>query len=587
MIKKYDDDFFEDLDKTTDLLKAFKPHIENESSLSNFDDIYSELKIDNKVETKNNNKYNDTFKSINKNIVKKKEPIIKKSVPVSKISDDKKHDLNAIFDEKYKSAGIIKQKSNNEEINKTLKQDKKSDVSQIIDDIRKKSDITKKKNNKKIEDKKEKKNKVKTKTKFSKFEIIFCSFSFLFIVGCLCVYSTRFLKYYRIYNPKGDNGKNLMLLTTAISKNSTLVYEGDGLYMSGGEYVYKGDKVNNYIEYSNLMWRIIKTNNDGTIDLVLDDYINTLNWNNQYKKFVESDINKYLNEYFIKYLDTKYLEKTSICIDDVNDIKKFSCNNKNDDYYVRLLSVNEFLNSKTDNTYISNDKSSLWLSTVSSDKVWQINGLSLSLSQPNRLLGVKPVVKLKNDVALISGDGTKENPYRITEKDNTIHVSNYVKLGNDIYVVYNIEDEYLDLALSSILPKTYRYSTSEIKYNVSDENSLAYFLNNSYLNTLSYKDLLVDKKWNDGVYGNSYEDINSSNTIAKIGLLSIADLKFDNELVDYFLLNGNGSRIYTYGSETIVSNPGIFKGIRPAIRIKKKDVSNGEGTKENPYILGD
>lgn len=588
MIKKYDDDFFEDLDKTTDLLKAFKPHIENESSINNLDDIYSELKIDNKVESKKiNNKNNNTFQSVSNNVVKKKEPIIEKSISFNKSSNDKKHDLNAIFDEKYKSAGIIKQKSNNEEIKPTLKADEKSDVSKIIDDIRKKSAVTKKKDNKKVEDKKEKKNKIKNKTKFSKFEIIFCSFSFLFIVGCLCVYSSRFLKYYRIYNPKGDNGKTLMLLTTAISKNSTLVYEGDGLYMSGGEYVYKGDKVNNYIEYSNLMWRIIKTNNDGTIDLVLDDYINTLNWNNQYKKYVESDINKYLNEYFIKYLDTKYLEKTSVCTDDVNDIKKFSCNNKNDDYYVRLLSVNEFLNSKTDTTYISNDKSSLWLSTVSSDKVWQINGLSLSLSQPNRLLGVKPVVKLKNDVALISGDGTKDNPYRITEKDNSIHVSNYVKLGNDVYVVYNIEDDYLDLALSRTLPKPYRYSTSETKYNVSDENSLAYFLNNSYLNILSYKDLLVDKKWNDGVYGNSYEDINSSNTIAKIGLLSIADLKFDNELVDYFLLNGNGSRIYTYGSETIVSNPGIFKGIRPAIRIKKKDVSNGEGTKENPYILGD
>ena len=587
MIKKYDDDFFEDLDKTTDLLKAFKPHIENESSINNLDDIYSELKIDNKVESKKINNNNNTFQSVSNNVVKKKEPIIEKSISFNKSSNDKKHDLNAIFDEKYKSAGIIKQKSNNEEIKPTLKADEKSDVSKIIDDIRKKSAVTKKKDNKKVEDKKEKKNKIKNKTKFSKFEIIFCSFSFLFIVGCLCVYSSRFLKYYRIYNPKGDNGKTLMLLTTAISKNSTLVYEGDGLYMSGGEYVYKGDKVNNYIEFSNLMWRIVKTNNDGTIDLVLDDYINTLNWNNQYKKYVESDINKYLNEYFIKYLDTKYLEKTSVCTDDVNDIKKFSCNNKNDDYYVRLLSVNEFLNSKTDTTYISNDKSSLWLSTVSSDKVWQINGLSLSLSQPNRLLGVKPVVKLKNDVALISGDGTKDNPYRITEKDNSIHVSNYVKLGNDVYVVYNIEDDYLDLALSRTLPKPYRYSTSEIKYNVSDENSLAYFLNNSYLNILSYKDLLVDKKWNDGVYGNSYEDINSSNTIAKIGLLSIADLKFDNELVDYFLLNGNGSRIYTYGSETIVSNPGIFKGIRPAIRIKKKDVSNGEGTKENPYILGD
>jgi len=378
-----------------------------------------------------------------------------------------------------------------------------------------------------------------------------------------------------------------MLLNTAIGKNSTLVYEGDGLYMSGGEYIYKGDNVNNYIVFSNLMWRIIKTNNDGTIDLVLDDYINTLNWNNQYNKYVDSDINKYLNEYFIKYLDTKYLEKTPICIDDVNDIKKFSCENKNEDYYVRLLSVNEFLNSKTDTTYISNDKSVLWLSTVSSEKVWQINGLSLSLSQPNRMLGIKPVVKLKNDVALISGEGTKENPYIISEKDNNVNISDYVKLGDDVYVVYNVDGDYLDLALSNVYSKTYRYSTSEIKYNLDDKNSLAFFLNNWFLNKLPYKNLLVDKKWNDGVYDTSYEAINSSNVVAKVGLLNVSDLKFDNNLKDYFLLNGNGSKIYTYGDETIVSNPGIFKSIRPAIRIKNNKVSSGQGTKENPYILGE
>ena len=581
MIKKYDDDFFDDLDKTTDLLKAFKPHIESESYINDFDDIYSELKIDNKVEhKKDNNKNNIGFKNVISEKKEKLEPISEKKIHVKRDDEHKIHDLNELFEKKYKSI-----ETNNKKESKILKEDKKNDVSQIIEDIRKKSEIAKEKENKIVKPKKKKKNKVKTK--FSKFEIIFCSFSFLFIIGCLCVYSTRFLKYYKIYNPKGNNGKNLMLLNTAIGKNSTLVYEGDGLYMSGGEYIYKGDNVNNYIVFSNLMWRIIKTNNDGTIDLVLDDYINTLNWNNQYNKYVDSDINKYLNEYFIKYLDTKYLEKTPICIDDVNDIKKFSCENKNEDYYVRLLSVNEFLNSKTDTTYISNDKSVLWLSTVSSEKVWQINGLSLSLSQPNRMLGIKPVVKLKNDVALISGEGTKENPYIISEKDNNVNISDYVKLGDDVYVVYNVDGDYLDLALSNVYSKTYRYSTSEIKYNLDDKNSLAFFLNNWFLNKLPYKNLLVDKKWNDGVYDTSYEAINSSNVVAKVGLLNVSDLKFDNNLKDYFLLNGNGSKIYTYGDETIVSNPGIFKSIRPAIRIKNNKVSSGQGTKENPYILGE
>lgn len=592
MSKKYDDDFFEDLDKTTDLLKAFKPHIEEESSLNNFDDIYNDLKKSNK-NNRNDKKNNSIINSkINDNKLENKISVIdnkKTIIEKDNRTDSDRYDLNAIFEKKYNSM-----KKEEKEYRKIEKQEQnKSSISDIVRSINKKAKESKHDIDKSKESTIEKDNvdtnkrniKEKKKTKFSKFEIIFCSFSFLFIVGCLCVYSSRFLKYYKIYNPKSDSGKNLMLLTTAIGKNSTLVYEGDGLYMSGGDYIYKGDNVKNYLRFSNLTWRIIKSNNDGTVDLVLDDYINTLYWDPQYKKYIESDVSKYLNEYFINYLDLDYLDKTTICMDEVNDIKKFSCNDKNNDYYVRLLSVNDFLNSKTSSTYMSNEKSSLWLNTISSDKVWQINGQSLSLSKPNRLLGIKPVIKLKNDVALISGDGSKENPYIIKEDDDNIHLGEYIKLGNETYVVYNIDGEYLDLALSGFCPKTYRYSINDNKYNLNDENSLAYLLNNSIINSLPYKDLIVEKKWNDGIYDGTYESINSSNVVAKIGLLSIDDLKFDSELNDYFLLNTNGSKTFIYDNETIVSNPGINKNIRIAIRIKNKKVASGKGSKLEPYVL--
>ena len=40
MNKKYDEDFFEDLDKTTDLLKAFRPHVD--SKTNDLDDLFNE-----------------------------------------------------------------------------------------------------------------------------------------------------------------------------------------------------------------------------------------------------------------------------------------------------------------------------------------------------------------------------------------------------------------------------------------------------------------------------------------------------------------------------------------------------------------
>lgn len=586
MSKKYDDDFFDELDKTTDLLKAFKPHIDTETNLNNLDDIYTELnintnkskKVDSReVMTKNFGQKTDIEKkhiALEKEKTKEAQPQLlnstkdNKNSTQSQLSVEKNDILKSLVDDKKEKKEIAKSKE-------------QTDINEIVDKINATVEESKKRTAKKKKAQKLK----KEKAKFSKFELIFCSISFLFIIGCLGVYATRFMKYYRVYNPKSESGKSLMLLTTAIGKNSTLVYEGDGLYISGGEYIYKGKEVNNYIVFSNLTWRIIKTNTDGTIDLVLDDYINTLSWANRAKNYLESDVHKYLNEYFIKYLDKDYLEKTIICKDEVSDIKKFSCENKNDENYVRLLSVNEFLNSKTETTYISDEGDSLWLNTISSDKTWQINGLSLSLADPTRLLGIKPVIKLKSSVALISGDGSKDNPYRITEQDNDIHLGDYVKLGNDIYVVYNTEDNVLDLALNNVLSGKLAYSTIGVNYDVNENNSLANYLNGKYLDSLSYKDSIVEKEWGTGVYANGYEDVYSTKVVAKVGLLNISDFKFNSELQNYFLLNGNGKNIFVYGNETVANNPAISQNIRPAIRINKTNPSGGDGTLDNPYIM--
>lgn len=606
MSKKYDD-FFDELDKTTDLLKAFKPHIETESKNDSLEDLYNDMNMSVKEDKQSKESNQKSLEQIleEKKIQKQQAERIKQQEEQKqqqlqkKIEEEEKEQARKeqarLLEQQLLQAKKKKEQQKQESLQEIFnsKDEKKeqstkaekTDISEIVEKINESVEQTKQKYNKK-QQKVEKKSKKKEKAKFSGFEIIFCSLSFLFILGCFAVYGSRLFKYYKIYNPKSTNGDSLMLLTTAIGKNSKLVYEGDGLYMSGGEYVYKGKNVDNYVSYSNFTWRILKTNNDGSIDLVLDEYINSMPWASRPKNYLESDVHKYLNEYFIKYLDTSYLAQTPICKDEVNDIKGFSCNNKNEEYYVRLLSINEFLNSKTETTYISEGNETLWLNTVSNDKTWQINGSSLSLADPTRALGIKPVIKLKSGVALISGDGTKENPYLVEEKDNNVHVGQYAKLGNDTYVIYNIEDEYYDLALSTILPFKYRYTLNGTDYNSTVKDTMAFYLNGSYLAKLPYKDLLVDKEWNIGKYVDSYENVTSNKVIAKVGLLDIMDLKFDVDLQEYFILTGTAEKIYVYGNESALNNPTIYQNIRPAIRIKKITATSGDGSKTNPYIMG-
>ena len=606
MNKQYDDDFFDELDKTTDLLKSFKSHMASESnnSYSNIDDLYNELNLENGVQGVKQRQevikpvQNTQQKDIIQSVVE--EPFIEQRQvqkdEVSKIEQEveqrqaqkvKAIKMQEVIEQskiKKQYQEEIEQQDFEEEYQQEEIEQEKTDINEIIDKI---NDSVKETKSKRVQKtKKTKKEKKQEKAKFSILELAFCSFSFLFIIGCIGVYGSRFMKYYKVYNPKSENGKSLTLLTTAIGKNSALVYEGSGLYMSGGEYVYKGADVNNYVYFSNMKWRIIKTNTDGTIDIVLDDYINTLSWANRPKSYIESDIHKYLNNYFIKYIDKDYLAPTTICKDEVEDLKKFSCEKKNEDSYVRLLSVNEFLNSKTDSTYISNEKDTLWLNTTASEKVWQINGLNLSLAMPTRALGVKPVVKLKAGVALLEGDGSKDNPFVITKKSDDIYVGSYVQLGTERFVVYDIDGDKLSLAMDRVIAKKFKFDDSNVVFNPTLNTSLAYILNTTYYNSLPYKDLIIDKEWNIGAYNGSYEDTEKTKVTAKVGLYGVSDLKFSNDLQDYFLINSIGNKVGLYGNETIGSNPNVQQGVRPAICIKKTKPTDGDGTRENPYKLG-
>ena len=587
MNKKYDNDFFDDLDKTTDLLKAFKPLTGTENK-NDLDSLFSEF-------NKPVSQVQSNLQSTRQSISEQKEFETYEKQYKDQISSIKKeqNDFNKIS---YTESSQMHNKQENLDDYDLIDDD--LDVESIIEREQQKADLTqiiekmnetvleqkeeqKRKEQAKIE-KKIQKDKLKQKEKknavFSSFEKVFCAFSVLFIIGCVFVYKTNMDK------TKEETRKSVMLFTNAINKSSSLVYNGDGLYLDKGEYIYKGTNINNYVTFSNFTWRIIKTNNDGTIDLILDDYINSLKWNNELASYTESDVNKYLNEYFIKYIDTDYLEKTPICLDEVNDLKSFSCNEKSNDSYVRLLTLDEFYNSKNDGTYISNETTTLWLSTKSHDKVWLVNGLNSTMGEPTRMLGIKPVIKLKSGISLISGDGSKENPYRFTEKSNKVQVGDRVKLDNDVYIVYDIDDETLSL-VSDFVAFNYGFSVKYSVFNYNDNPSVAYYLNNKYYNSLTYKDLLVSKKWYTGAYTNGYEDILSKGGYAMVGIPDVMNLKFNNDLSSYFLINGIGSESILYGSESSLVWINSHHDIRPAIAIKNNSIVSGDGSKENPYIL--
>ena len=99
----------------------------------------------------------------------------------------------------------------------------------------------------------------KDKKKMGVFEICFTIFSLLFLIGFSCFYGYRFIYYKNQFAPKDSTGKVVTLLVNKIKEN--VVTSGDGLYNEENIFVYKGENVNNYVRYSNMLFRIIKVNN--------------------------------------------------------------------------------------------------------------------------------------------------------------------------------------------------------------------------------------------------------------------------------------------------------------------------------------
>lgn len=350
---------------------------------------------------------------------------------------------------------------------------------------------------------------------------------------------------FKIYN----STKNINLLSEYIIKNNEL-------YNDNNTYICKGNVTNNYVKFNNLTWRIIKINNDSSITLILDDYINMLPKNlvNTFFKNLENN------------LDTNYLTKTKVCIDTYTN-NEITCNKTNKDNYITLLSVYDYINSLDDEkTFITKDNEIMWLY----NNLNHTNGNNISTSNENNFYEIRPVVTLKPDTTYKSGNGNIDSPYIINE--DTLSIGSKVKLGNDTYIVYDLKDNI-------------KLMSTKTLNNLLIENVLDY-LNNEFFKKLDYKDLLQDTTIYTGYYNNKENDLTKEKITKKIGIPNILDIKFDNEVTNYYLPNKINTFALIYNNPIIYGDTKKEHETRYTITLSKDIIKNL--IKENDtYIYGD
>ena len=250
-----------------------------------------------------------------------------------------------------------------------------------------------------------------------KFENIFVILSILFIFGCCVYYGSRLVKYYRVFNPKTETGEKTVLFSATIRQDNPVITEGDGLYIHNGDFIFKGEDVNNYVSYKEKTWRIMQVYRSGIVKLILDKPLSATQYDDANNSYDKSYIHSYIKDTNNLSLNVDNLEQIDICLDSIDDANNITCENKINDY-ISILGISDYGNSinlTTNKSYI-NSTDNIWLYNKNSDGLaWNITKGMLTQDETHLEYSVKPVIILKNTAYSESGNGTKDNPYIVKD----------------------------------------------------------------------------------------------------------------------------------------------------------------------------
>lgn len=433
-------------------------------------------------------------------------------------------------------------------------------------------------------------NKERSKKSKISFQKIFNLVSFTFLLACVIFYGGRFIKLY-LENYKVEETNSIANDIKESNKDN------ENFKNINSEYYFYGTDVNNYVSYSNLIWRVIKVNNDNSITIVLDNSITSLANSN-------SSIDKWLNKTEEEYTGilennlnnlNKYLTYTNTCKDVIEDTKNITCKETIEDTYITTPSLNDYVNTGGSNGFMNNEEYYYLINTNNENKYWYIDSDGkLGKTDGSDVLGVKPVVTIKGTIELTGGNGTKDSPY--TFEEETTLFGSYVKLGEDLWRIYEVNDDEIKLSLNNYLTingteEKYNYSQNGYYHNDTKTKTLAYYLKNTYLNSLSYKGLIKETKFANGLYSNTtefdYTKVLNETVDTKVSVLSVGNPILNPELTNYFMstgINKNSNYIYVFQNDFKLYTKTVTTSLKivPTITIDKNILTKGTGTINDP-----
>ena len=337
--------------------------------------------------------------------------------------------------------------------------------------------------------------------------------------------------------------------------------------------IYKGVNVNNYIEFSNMLFRMVGINSDGSIKIVSAEPVGTVNYD---------DINTWLNDYFYEHLTDKakkYMVKQKFCSSKVET--------RTSDY------------------------------AVEDDGAWTVRNFYIGYNNNVKNLefnkkynfAVYPVVNLKSGIVLNGGDGTDSNPYtfskvkkgKVGEKINTRYSGEYVYYNDNLFRIIEVVDGNTKVVSANNINQnlTIGYTNESVQkiYNPTEKGNIGYFIENSLTKYLK-NDIFVKKEIEVPIYKN-LATYSGKKDVKKYKVKLSAPNMYElysgvstTDVQSYWLINSSKTenRKYLVSNNNVIYYNEMSDFTVAGVRVrgyldKNVTILSGNGTKNSPYVL--
>lgn len=387
---------------------------------------------------------------------------------------------------------------------------------------------------------------------------------------------------------------------------------------------YKGLDPNNYLLFSGMLFRIVNVNSDGSVKIVSYDNISNVTYGNQDSDFNDSNIKAWLNKEYYNALTNPdpYIKKdSSWCIDSTMDSNSiFDACTSVANSTVGLLTISDWNKSLENNQTYLNTIGEYWFLTRHDNYDVYVHNLynnGINKLDSTLMTGVKPAIQLKENLYIISGNGTRTNPYRLGDYDfgkaqdllSTRLIGEYVNYSGMLFRISGFDDK-KNIKLTSIgflgnattdeiFYVKYENENKAMKFNPEESGNIAYKLNNEYIDFID-DSLIINHSYSLYQYSRNakYTDYPVVDTFkAKLSIPSSFDLfsSVDNNFqwkTNYWLLD------YIDGENSLMINSSngrsfnIYEGYYDSNSFKltfylknTAKISSGTGVSWNPYVI--